>query len=222
MTMVGVLLSGCGVFDGSEIHEAVITLLALDREDVEVLIIAPDIDQTVVVNHLKSESSPQESRNVLIESARIARGVIQASSEVNGEELDALILPGGLGAANNLTSFALDGPDCTIHRDVQRLIRLMVAEKKPVGAVCIAPVVVARALRDFEDIHPILTIGNNPATAAAIETMGSRHMNCKADDIVVDIENRIVTTPAYMLAESIGEVAQGIEKLVSAIVRMIQ
>lgn len=220
MAKVGVVLSGCGVYDGSEIHEAVITLLALDRNGAEAVCMAPNIDQLHVVNHLTGEVAEGESRNVLVESARIARGNIRDIAEVKADELDALILPGGFGAAKNLCNFAVKGAECDVNPEVARLVRDIVAAKKPLAAVCIAPALVARVLGEDKVPHQ-LTIGTDADTAAAIKTMGATHIDCPCTSFVIDRDNKIVSTPAYMLAGSIAEAAEGIEKTVKALLEMI-
>ncbi|MEW6337324.1 MAG: isoprenoid biosynthesis glyoxalase ElbB [Acidobacteriota bacterium] len=213
---VGVLLSGCGVYDGAEVHESVITLLALDRAGAEIVCMAPSADQLHVIDHRTGDVAP-ERRNVLVEAARIARGAIADVDEVDASALDALVIPGGFGAAKNLCDFALKGPDCTVHPGVARVVRAVHAARKPVGAICIAPTLVARLLGTET---PTVTIGNDAATAAAIEKMGARHRNCAVDGTVVDAEHLLVTTPAYMLAKSIAEAASGIEKLVGEVLSM--
>ena len=216
MKKIGVVLSGCGVFDGSEIHEAVLTLLAIDRNGAEALCMAPDIEFREV-NHLTSQETGA-TRNVLVESARIARGKIRNIKEVTAAELDAVIFPGGFGAAKNLCSFAEKGAAAAIHPEVARLLREMVAAKKPIGAICIAPALIAATLgRDF---RPKVTIGTDAGTAAAIAETGSEHVSCPVTEFVVDRENRIVTTPAYMLANRISEAAEGIEKAVKTVIEM--
>jgi enhancing lycopene biosynthesis protein 2 len=216
MTKVGVLLSGCGFLDGAEIHESVLTLLALDRAGAEIICMAPNIDQYHVINHLTQEVT-DEKRNVLVESARIARGEIKDLKDVMASDLDALILPGGFGAAKNLSDFAIKGTDATVNSEVKRILEEMVAEKKPVGAICIAPATLTRAL---SDINPEVTIGTDQATAAAIETMGGQHKTCTVDLIHADENNRIVTTPAYMLGPGIKDVAEGIQKLVDKVMEL--
>jgi len=213
---IGVLLSGCGVFDGTEIHEAVLTLLFLDRAGARIVCMAPDVDQHHVVNHLLQKDN-DERRNALVESARIARGDIRALHEVQAEDLDALILPGGFGAAKNLSDFAFKGSEARVHPDVERIIRAMAAAQKPIGAICIAPAVVARVLSDRA---PLVTIGNDVGTARAIEVMGARHADRLVEEICVDPDNRLVTTPAYMLGPGIKDVARGIEKLVAKVLEM--
>jgi enhancing lycopene biosynthesis protein 2 len=215
---VGVLLAGCGVYDGAEIHEAVLTLLALDRAGAQAVCAAPNAPQLHVINHLTGEVTG-ESRNVLIESARIARGNIADLATVSASDLDALVLPGGFGAAKNLCDFAVRGAACSVHPEVARLVREVHAQGKPIGAICIAPALIARLLGGE---HPRLTIGTDATTAAAIEGMGAHHVTCGTDSTVVDRERRIVTTPAYMLAGWVAETAAGIEKLVGEVLAMVQ
>jgi enhancing lycopene biosynthesis protein 2 len=216
MARVGVVLSGCGVFDGAEIHEATLTLFYLDRAGSDIICMAPNVDQMDVVNHIKGEAADGK-RNVLIESSRIARGVIKDIKDVKAEDLDALVFPGGYGAAKNLCNFAVKGPDCTVHPEVERLIKEMNAAKNPLGFICIAPVIAARVLGSFS---PQLTIGNDAGTADALEKMGGTHVICTVDNIVVDAKNKVVTTPAYMLGPTISKVALGIEKLINAVLKL--
>ncbi|GAB4368217.1 MAG: isoprenoid biosynthesis glyoxalase ElbB [Acidobacteriota bacterium] len=214
---IAVVLSGCGVYDGAEIHEAVITLLALDRMEAEAVICAPDVPQLHVVNHLTGEVAEGESRNVLVESARIARGNIRDVREVSADEVDGLILPGGFGAAKNLCDFAVKGPDCSVNEDVARLVREVHRQGKPIAAVCIAPALIAKVLGDE---GPELTIGTDAETAAGLEKLGARHVECPVREFVVDRERKLISTPAYMLAERIGEAAEGIEKTVRTLLEM--
>jgi len=214
MKRVGVVLSGCGVYDGSEIHEAVLTLLALDRAGAAAVCMAPDVDQAHVIDHRTGEEA-DGTRNVLIESARIARGQVKNIQDVTARELDALILPGGYGAAKNLSTFAFKGADCTVHGDVTRLVKQMHQAGKPIGAMCIAPVAIARIFGG--ELRVDLTIGSDPETAEAIERMGARHVESPVTEIVVDEANKVVSTPAYMSAKTISEAAEGIGKLVTAV-----
>jgi enhancing lycopene biosynthesis protein 2 len=214
---VGVILSGCGVFDGTEIHEAVLTLLALDRAGAEYVCAAPDMEQLHVLNHMTQEEM-DEKRNVLIESARIARGDITNLSSLKADAIDALIIPGGFGAAKNLSNFAVKGPEATVHPEVTRILKEMLDAAKPIGAICIAPATLTRAL---SDVSPEVTIGTDTGTAAGIESMGGRHIACAVDEIHVDSVNKIVTTPAYMLGPGIKDVATGIEKLVQKIITLM-
>jgi len=220
MAKVGVILSGCGVYDGSEIHEAVITLLALDRAGAEALCMAPNVPQLHVVNHLTGEVTEGETRNVLVEAARIARGKIRDIKEVKNADFDALILPGGFGAAKNLCNFAVKGADCDVNPDVARLVRETIAAKKPLAAVCIAPALVSRVLGNEKLAHQ-LTIGTDEGTAQALEKMGTKHVTCPVRECVIDRDNKLISSPAYMLAEHISEAADGIEKTVKALLEMI-
>jgi enhancing lycopene biosynthesis protein 2 len=212
---VAVLLSGCGVFDGSEIHEAVLTLLALDQAGAEAVCCAPNMEQMHVINHL-THQPVGEKRNVLVESARIARGKIKDLAEIRAADHDALFMPGGYGAAKNLSTFAVDGPGAKVHPEVVRVLREFAAARKPIGAVCIAPATLA-AVFQGTDIKPAVTIGTDEATASAIRAMGAEHVSCGVKDLHVDKANRIVTSPAYMLGRGIGEVFVGIEKCVRAV-----
>jgi enhancing lycopene biosynthesis protein 2 len=214
---VGVLLTGCGVMDGSEIHEATLTLYFLDRHGAEAVCMAPNKDQLDVVNHI-SGSPISEKRNVLLESARIARGKVQNVSTIKADDIDAIIIPGGYGAAKNLCTFAQDGPACRADQDVSRLLRELHRQKKPIGALCIAPALIAKL---FGEYSVEVTIGNDAGTASALEKMGAKHKNAAVDEVVVDSRNRIVTTPCYMIAQSIKEVGEGAEKLVTKILEMI-
>ena len=219
MKTIGVVLSGCGVYDGAEIHESVITLLAIDRAGATALMMAPDVDQLHVINHQTGEVAEGETRNVMVESARIARGPVRDISGVTTDEFDALVLPGGFGAAKNLCTFGVDGPDCAMNEDVAALIRGTLEAGKPLGAMCIAPATVAKAL-EGTDIAPTLTIGTDEGTAGGVESLGSKHANCPVTEIVVDAEWKIVSTPAYMLAGRISEAAEGIEKLVAKVIEL--
>jgi len=215
---VGVILSGCGFKDGAEIHESVLTLLALDRAGADVLCFAPDIAQAKVVNHLTGDDAA-ETRNVLVESARIARGEIRDVKDADAAALDALILPGGFGAAMNLCNFAEKGAEADVNEDVARLVRAVHAAGKPIGAICIAPALIACVLGKDA---PTLTIGTDEGTAAALEACGAHHQACPVDEMVVDTQQRIVTTPAYMLGPTIKDVAAGIERCVAEVMRLTQ
>ncbi len=219
MARIGVCLSGCGVNDGAEIHESVITALTLDRAGAEIIYTAPDVKQTKVINHLTGDEM-NEIRNVLVESARIARGDITDLAQLTSDDMDALLFPGGFGAALNLCDFALKGADCHIHPEVKRIIQEMLAAQKPLGFICIAPALFARAVKNA-DMTAKITIGNDQATADQIEKLGSQHEICSVDDCIVDEENKIVSTPAYMLAGNISEAASGIEKLVHQIMKWV-
>ena len=214
---IGVVLSGCGVYDGSEIHEAVFTLLSIDRCGAEAVCMAPD-KEFPEVNHLTGAPTGAK-RNALMESARIARGKIRCLKEVKAADLDAIVFPGGFGAAKNLCNFAEKGAKAEIHPEVARLLKEMAAAKKPICAICIAPTLVAATLG--RDYSPKVTIGTDPETAAAINATGSCHQDCPVTEFVVDRENKIVSTPAYMLAQRISEAADGIDKAIKATIELI-
>ena len=219
MKKVGVLLSGCGVNDGAEIHESVLTMLFLDKAGVEMILMAPNIDQMHVINHYTGQEM-EEYRNVLVESSRIARGEIKDMAEVSGNDLDALIIPGGFGVAKNLCDYAMAGPECSVNPDVYRLIAELRVMEKPIGAICIAPVMMAKILGEQEE-SANMTIGYDETTSADILSMGSKHVECPVSEMIIDKEKKIVTTPAYMEAKSIKEAADGIEKLINQILSMI-
>ncbi len=218
MHRIGVLLSGCGVMDGSEIQEAVITLLAIDREGMQYICIAPDKEQTKVINHITNQPA-NEKRNMLIESARIARGNIKDIKKLNINEIDALIMPGGFGAACNLSSFATDGAGAKVLPEVEQFLKKLHKNKKPLGAICIAPNVLAKV---FGSEKPQITIGTDPGTAQTLEQMGAKHINKNADEIIIDEKNLLVSTPAYMLAKGPKELEIGITKLVKAVAELIK
>ncbi|GAO05189.1 isoprenoid biosynthesis glyoxalase ElbB [Anaeromyxobacter sp. PSR-1] len=214
---VGVVLSGCGFLDGAEIHEAVCTLLSLDRRGAKLIATAPDVEQLHVVDHVKGAPAEGERRRVLAEAARIVRGQITPLSAVSGRDLDALVFPGGFGAAKNLCTFAVEGRAMRVLPEVERIVREVRGAGRPMGFICIAPVIAARILGP-EGVK--LTIGNDRDTAAAIESWGARHVDCKVEDAVVDERLKVASTPAYMLGPWIAPVATGIDKLVSAVLEM--
>ena len=215
---VGVVLAGCGFLDGAEIQEATLTLLALDQRGAEIVAMAPDIPQMHVVDHQAQSPSEEARRNVLTESARIARCEIQDIASVDPSELDAIIFPGGFGAAKNLCSFAVEGPEGSINPDVANMIKAMRKANKPLGFMCIAPALAAFALG--HDYGVTLTIGNDADTAAGLEALGAKHQDCPVDEIVFDEANRVVSTPAYMLGPSIAHIHRGIDKLVEKVIAL--
>lgn len=216
MPRVGVILSGCGVFDGSEIHEAVAVLHALDRHGAEVVCLAPEMELDEV-NHLTQKPTGKK-RSVLMEAARIARGDVTPLAKVKGGDFDAIVLPGGFGAAKNLCDFASKGADCTAHPQVARVLQEAQAAGKPLGFACISPAVAARVFG--KDLGPNLTIGDDKATADGLEAMGATHQNCEGDGIVVDNRHRIVSTPAYMYDQRITGVFTGIGRMVDKVMEM--
>ncbi|WP_330209301.1 isoprenoid biosynthesis glyoxalase ElbB [Pseudomonas sp. AM4(2022)] len=212
---IAVILSGCGVYDGAEIHESVITLLRLDQRGAQVECFAPDVAQLHVINHLTGEEMP-ESRNVLVESARIARGAVKDIGEANVADFDALIVPGGFGAAKNLSNFAVEGAGCSINPQVLALAEAFAEAGKPVGLICISPALAAKIYGP----GVTCTIGNDADTAAALDKMGATHVECTVEDIVEDQARKLVSTPAYMLGKNISEVASGINKLVDRVLEL--
>ena len=211
-----VVLSGCGVYDGSEIHEAVLSLLAIDRLGGSYQCFAPNRAQMHVVNHLSGEATG-ESRNVLVESARIARGHIRDLADFTPAGFDALLFPGGFGAAKNLCSFAIDGPGCSVDPATEAAITAMAAAGKPIGALCIAPALMARVLGQGVDV----TIGDDADTAEAIEAMGAHHRLTGHGQVVVDRRLKLVTSPCYMLESSISQIADGAENTVRALLGLM-
>lgn len=219
MVKVAVCLAGCGVFDGAEIHESVITLLALDRAGAEVVCCAPDMEQMHVIDHLRGEVAEGESRNVLVESARIARGEIVDVATLTPQDFDALILPGGFGAAKNLCDFAVRGAEAECHPAVMKLLEACIEDGVPLGLMCIAPAVLATALQG-SPTKVELTIGTCPDTQAGLAALGADPRPHEVDEVHVDHELKVVSTPAYMLAGSISEAAVGIEKLVAKVLEL--
>lgn len=212
---VAVILSGCGVYDGAEIHESVLTLLCIERCGATYQCFAPDIQQRDVINHLTGEESG-EQRNVLVESARIARGNIKSLTDLNVADFDALVVPGGFGAAKNLSDFAVAGADVRVQVDMMVAVKAFAEAGKPVGLMCIAPAMAGRIFAEGVQV----TIGNDAGTAAAMAQTGVNHQECAVDEIIIDPTHKLVTTPAYMLANSVSEAAAGIDKLVTAVVSM--
>mgnify|MGYP001367351836 FL=1 len=219
MQKVGVVLAGCGAKDGAEIHESVLTLLALDRAGVKVRIMAPNIDQFHVVNH-STNNEYKSKRNVLSEAARIARGDIVPLEDIKSDELDALIFPGGTGMAKNIFNYIIEGPNFTVIKDVESLTRDMIRKNKPIGAICIAPVMIAKILQNMNRGGKV-TGGFDEKISADIESMGINIKKVDARNIVVDNKNKIVSTPAYVEAKSIKDVAIGIDKLVNKVLEMV-
>jgi len=217
MARVAVVLAGCGYLDGAEIRESVLSLLYLDQLGAKVHCFAPDIEQHHVVDHLAKSEAP-ESRNVLKEAARIARSDIQPLSALNPKEFDALVLPGGYGVAKNLSDLAFKGKDATVLPAYASVIEAFHNAGKPIGAICIAPAVVALALKHK---GVTLTIGEDAGTAAVIEASGNKHQNSPTDQVVVDSKHRIASCSAYMRDDAIARVAEGIQKCIAAVMAMV-
>lgn len=215
MKKFAVVLAGCGVYDGAEIHEATLSMYAIKKQGAEYTLFAPDADQHHVINHLTGEQM-NEKRNVLVESARIARGKISPLSEFQPQDFDAILFPGGFGVAKNLCTFAFDGPDCKVNPEVEKAITGMHKAGKPIGALCISPVLLAKILGNVE-----LTIGQDKDTAGAIEKMGGVHKNTDHGQVVIDVKHNLFTTPCYMLDASIVDIADGAENIVRAILKRL-
>ncbi|NVN93773.1 MAG: isoprenoid biosynthesis glyoxalase ElbB [Bacteroidetes bacterium] len=215
MKKFAVVLSGCGVYDGAEIHEAVLTMLAIVKNGGSYQIFAPDIAQHHVINHFTGKEV-NENRNVLVESARIARGKIQTLSAFDANLYDALIFPGGFGCAKNLSTFAFKGENCEVNKDVVEAVKTMVSANKPIGALCIAPVLFAKILKNIE-----VSIGNDEQTAIKIEKMGARHFKTKHNQVIKDAKLKVFTTPCYMLDATIAQIAEGAENIVKAMIDAI-
>ncbi len=210
-----VILSGCGVFDGAEIHEATLSLYAIVKNGGEYEIFAPDIDQHHVINHLNGEEM-KEKRNVLIESARIARGKIQSLKELNAKEFDGLLFPGGFGVAKNLSDWAFNGPDGDVIPGVKKAIIDAVEANKVIGALCISPVLIASVLKGVD-----LTIGSDESTAKGVEQAGANHKITSHGEIVIDHNYKVVTTPCYMLNATIVQIGEGAENVVKAMLGLM-
>ncbi|MDL2296942.1 isoprenoid biosynthesis glyoxalase ElbB [Bacteroidales bacterium OttesenSCG-928-C03] len=216
MKKFAVIFCGCGHLDGSEIHEATMTLLAIDKLECSYTIFAPDLDQTQVVNHFTKEPV-NEKRNMMVEAARIARGDIRPIAEYDPAQFDALVFPGGFGVAKNLFTYAFDGKNAKVNPDVERIIKETYAAKKPIGALCIAPVLIAKVLGNIT-----ITVGSDPQTIADVEAMGATHVITQQTEVIADKQNMIFSTPCYMLPATIADIAESAENLISSILENIQ
>jgi enhancing lycopene biosynthesis protein 2 len=214
MKKVAIVLAGSGVYDGAEIQETTMTMLAVDQAGVDSQCFAPDIDQMHVVNHFTGKEM-QESRNVLVEAARIARGNVKALDELQMKDFDAVIFPGGFGVAKNLCTFAVDGPECTVDQEVERVIKEAHQMKKPIAALCVSPVLIARVLKGVN-----VTIGSDADTIAAIGKLGATHVETTHAEVIVDKENKVLTTPCYMLDATISQIHDGAQAIVKQLIRM--
>ncbi len=216
MKKFAVVLAGCGVFDGAEIHEATLTLLAIKKLGADYQCFAPDVAQHHVINHITGEEM-DESRNVMVEAARIARGNIKNLNEFKAEDYDALIFPGGFGAAKNLSTIAFKGPDAEVNPDVEKAVKAMLEAKKPIGALCISPAIITKIIGDVR-----VTIGEDEGTVQAIEAMGGTHIAADHGDVVVDDEKLVFTTPCYMLDADITQVWDGAYNTVEAMLSFME
>ncbi len=215
MKTIAVILSGCGVYDGAEIHEATLSLYSIAKNGCTYKIFAPDINQHHVINHITGEEM-NETRNVLVESARIARGAISPLSDFVAADFDGLLFPGGFGAAKNLSNWAFNGPEGTVNREVSDAINCIVGLKKPIGALCISPVLIAKVLGNIE-----LTIGDDSGTVEGVEAAGAKHVNTTHGEVVIDQKHKIVTTPCYMLDATIDQIGEGAENVVKAMIKLM-
>lgn len=211
MKKFAVVLCGCGCYDGSEIHESVMTLLAIDRNECQYSIFAPDADQYHVINHYTKQAT-NEKRNMLAEAARIARGDIQPLTALKAADFDAVVFPGGFGAAKNLFTYALEGTNAVVIPEVERVVREFHAAHKPIGALCIAPVMIAKILGNIT-----ITVGVDEKTIADVESFGAKHINTQQTEVIADKENKVFTTPCYMLPATIGDIADCADNLIKAI-----
>lgn len=211
MKKFAVVLCGCGCYDGSEIHESVMTLLAIDRNECQYSIFAPDADQYHVINHYTKQAT-DEKRNMLAEAARIARGDIQPLSALKVSDFDAIVFPGGFGAAKNLFTYAVEGTNAVAIPEVERVVREFYAAHKPIGALCIAPVMIAKILGNVT-----ITVGVDQKTIADVESFGAKHINTQQTEVIADKENKVFTTPCYMLPATIGDIADCADNLIKAI-----
>lgn len=211
---IAVVLSGCGHLDGAEIRESIFTLLALDQAGAQVKVFAPDADQHHVINHRKGEETAGEKRHILTEAARLTRGDVSPLTELNPEQFNGLVIPGGFGVAKNLCTFAFKGASCDVMPQVQKVIEGFYELKKPIAALCIAPVLVAKVLGKHQ---VTVTIGTDKETASEIEKTGARHQDCKVSEYVQDKDHNLFTTPAYMYGEAkISEVHRGVDSCLKA------
>ncbi len=212
---VAIVLSGCGVYDGSEIHEAVCLMLSLSKRGIPYEIFAPNKDQFHVVNHLEGKPT-EEKRNVLVEAARIARGDIKALDKLDEKDFGALLLPGGFGAAKNLSSYAFDGDNMQVDEAVKAVVCAFHKNKKPIVALCISPMILAHCIEGA-----MLTIGEDSATCTHVEAMGGKHVKTSHGEACVDEKNKLITTPCYMLDARLSDIFEGTEAAVEALLKQL-
>ncbi len=213
MKKFAIVLAGSGVYDGSEIHEVTLSMLAIMQNGGTYQCFAPDINQHHVINHITGEEM-NETRNVLVESARISRGDIKHINEFKADDFDVLFIPGGFGVAKNLCNFAFKGAECTVNTEVAKVVKEIHAAGKPIGALCISPVIIANL---FE--HAEITLGQDETTIEHVENMGSKHVKTNHGEVIVDEKHKVYTTPCYMLDANIVEIFEGASNIVKAIVK---
>ena len=224
---IGVLLSGCGVYDGAEIQEAILTLLAIEEIGATATCISIDDNQFHVINHLNGEVM-NESRNMMVEAARIARGNVKEIKEIQPSDIDALVIPGGFGSAKNFTTWAFDGPNGSIRSDVKLLLVNMINVGKPIVALCVSPVVLAKAL-EGSNVKLNLTIGSSleaspyeiPSFEAGLKATGASTEEKTIREILVDTENKVITAPCYMMDASILEIRNNIQQAIQALKELL-
>jgi enhancing lycopene biosynthesis protein 2 len=217
---VGILLSGLGHRDGSDIQETVLVALYLSEADAESLFLAPSGPFREVIDHLTGKKTDQQ-RSMMVESARLAEKQVRAPDQDSATELDALIIPGGLGVVKNLCDYQFAGENCRVDEQVRHLVGGVVRRKKPVGVLSNAAILLARILKNREGITPTLTAGNDAEMAGVIQTMGGIHVPTKADEALVDDQNRLVSTSASLSGARLGLMAQGIQNLVRGTLELI-
>lgn len=215
MKKIAVVLSGSGVYDGSEIHEATLSLLAIAKHGCSYEIFAPEMDQHHVINHLTGEVM-DEKRNVLVESARIARGKIKALQEFKASDFDGLLFPGGFGAAKNLSNWAFEGPEASVLDEVKTAILSMVEAGKPIGALCISPVLLIKVLKDVQ-----VTLGSDKNDEAAVLAAGAKHVKTNHGETVIDSKYKLVTSPCYMLEATILQIEEGANNVVKEMLKLM-
>ena len=213
MKKFAVIISGCGNMDGAEIHETLMTLLAIEKKECEYELFAPDKEQHHVINHLTKKEMP-EKRNMLVEAARIARGNIKDISAFSIKNFDAVVFPGGYGVAKNFFTYAFDGINAKVLPEIEKIINYTHADGKPIGALCISPFLIAKVLGDVT-----VTIGHDKNTTDDIISMGANHINSAPTDVVSDRKNKIFTTPCYMLNARLVEIAEGVENLIETMLQ---
>lgn len=218
---VAVVLSGCGYLDGAEVQEAVLSLYFLDRAGAKVRCFAPARPHMHVVDHVTTDAMPEEQRCVRRESARISRGQVEALEAFSVVDFDALVLPGGYGVAKNLSSFATQGAQGALEPSFERVLLAAIEAQLPTAAICIAPAILAMALKKAGK-SATLTIGQDPQVAAAIESLGVKHQVCQAGEAVIDARAKIVSTPAYMLDSCPKDVGAGIESAISKVLSWVE
>ncbi len=215
MKKFAIILAGCGVKDGSEIHEAVMSMYAVMKNGAEYHIFAPDIAQHHVVNHFTG-AEMHETRNVLFESARIARGMIKPLSDLEMRDFDALLFPGGFGVAKNLCTYAFKGAACTVNQEIARVIKEAVSLSKAVGALCISPVLLAGIIDDVT-----ITVGPDEGDAQNVKAMGAHHIVTKPGEVIIDEKHRLFSTPCYQLPSTIVQIAEGADNIVKAMLKVM-